>query len=213
MLDTNPTNRLKRQLLLVAGPSRVGKSTLMKSIAEGKMTSQFESLGLDNIPGWEQVSANVLFDNSACRPTCLILHYDLYAQFHLISRQDFLRGLLAQYEEVYALTLCTHHKQLKSRAVRRLVEIFRRRSPFNKYSKVPKLIRIRLKKFFFYSKLLNIEGLYQQYFDILSEHPNVRANWIMDTSKQDSDIMQPMEQALFLALLVHGTSPESSTGK
>jgi len=124
-----------------------------------------------------------------------------------------LQDLLAQYDEVYALTLCIQHGQLKLRVAKRLIEIFRRRSPLNKYLKVPKLIRVRFRKFLFYSRLSNIEDLYQQFFGIISEHPNLRANWIMDTSNPESDSMRPMTQTLFLALLTHGTGPVSGTGK
>jgi len=76
--------------------------------------------------------------------------------------------------------------------------------PFIKYRKAIKQLKEGLRKRFFYSKLSNMVDLYQQYYAVLSDHPNVRGHWIMDTSTPDNDIIVPMEQTMFLTLLAYG---------
>lgn len=204
-----PNNSPTRQLLLIAGPSRVGKSTLIKRIGKGELAAQFRGLGLDKISGWETMSAGQLFMNPAYRPTCLIVHFDLYAQLHKRTRYGRLKGLLSQYDEVYALTLCAQYRILKARVGIGLTEFLQKRWPFIRKRKPLKRLNQKLKKLIFYSKFSNIEGLYRQYHDILSDHPNVRTRWMMNTSKPGNNIILPMEQSIFFAYLAHGTSPEA----
>ena len=204
-----PNNSSRRQLLLIAGPSRVGKSTLMKRIGAGELTAQFKSLGLDNIPGWDHMAATALFKNPAYRPTCLIVHFDLYKQLHRKTRYGRLKGLLSQYDEVYALTLCAQYRILNARVGIGLTKFLQKRWPFIRKRKPLKWLNQRLKKLIFYSKFSNIEGLYRQYHDILSDHPNVRTRWMMNTSKPGNSIILPMEQSIFFAYLALGTSPEA----
>ena len=139
------------------------------------------------------------------------MHFDLYAQFHMRARHEWLKGLLSQYDEVFGLTLCTHHKKLKLRIGSRLKVILKKQWPFIRYGKILEQLNSRTEKRVFYSDWSNIKGLYHQYHDILSDHPNIRAQWMMDTSKLENDTIMPLDKTRLLALLAEGTSLESGT--
>ncbi len=179
----------------------VGKTTLINRIKGGELTTEFKKLGLDAIQDWEMMLANELFRMSACRPANLIVHLDLYEQLHKRARHEWLNQLLEQYDVVFDLTLCTHHKRLKSRIGLRLNQLFKKRWPFIKFQKILKRLKPRSEKRVFYSELSSIKDLYQQYHDFLSDLPNMRAQWLMDTSKMDNSILLPFEKDLFLELL------------
>jgi hypothetical protein len=118
-------NELERiqSLIVIAGPSCVGKSTLLSQLQKGQRPQVADILGLDVPERWEYSDA-VRMRLCSARPARLVLHYDLLRPFKLgikggYGHDDALDTLDAA-DQVTLLTLWALPRTLAGRAVRRL---------------------------------------------------------------------------------------------
>lgn len=184
------------QLLMIAGPSCVGKTTLIQRLQEGNLPFLCQKLELGDPSLWKYIKPKQLGETTELYLDHLILQYDLLGlkelDFDKGYREDETLRILESSNEITVLTLWTTFETLHSRNLSRipknLLGAFRFESFYNTLLYVLRkyhAIRWRRK---FYKNPYNIYSLYTRWFTFCKRR-KLKAHWIIDTTKRDPRII------------------------
>lgn len=112
------------QLLVFAGLSCAGKTTLIEQIQKGNLEPLSEQLGIIEPDMWTIINAVDLSKMDQDFMTRLILHYDIYSQYSGNERFNYLTELIDKSKKVLFVTLYASPEALKQRIKARLINSF-----------------------------------------------------------------------------------------
>ena len=109
-----------KRLILVAGPSCAGKTTLISGMLEGDMVWLRETIGISNPAEWMYLEAKQLHKFNIPSINNLVLHYDILEQ-HTPTGYKHIPELIVNYEDIIIITLTTSPFYLLLRNTNRLL--------------------------------------------------------------------------------------------
>lgn len=177
---------LVKRLVVIAGPSCSGKSTLIARIQSGESVRLQQILGITDPLDWVYCHAIGLRRLSGMYAENLIVHYDSLAR-QSANGYPYLAGLLRNSEQVIFLTLHAPSDVLLHRNWLRLIEVgaefFRRPKGFRRF-----LIRSRavLNRYFLYRKPQVVATHYDRWFKFC-EACEVSPHWVIETTGKQAD--------------------------
>lgn len=191
------------QLLIIAGPSYAGKTTLFKKMQQGDCPRLCEQLGMANPLSWRRVACRKLAKIREPIIERLVVHYDIYAHYSQKNGFEILPELMTNADSVIVLTLYIPPKiliqRLNSRILVNLKSLFclsvyrkkRLRRVLRKFSKIFMRSWREWKKLNAYKHGSTI-FLYERWFVFLSQN-SLSAHWVLDHSKSNIMIAHPYE--------------------
>lgn len=108
-----------KHLILVSGPSAVGKSRFLTRLLAGQHALIWQKIGLAQLSDYQFHAAGHLRNDQLVLPENLILHYDFLHQFHS-GEYQYLNNLSAIYPRISALMLYAPRQVLIERMRARL---------------------------------------------------------------------------------------------
>ena len=161
------------QLIIVAGPTCVGKSTLMDAMRAGEERAVAGRLGLDDVTEWKFLSARKLYKRGEISGDKVVLHYDMTRRFSFA--EDQVIDLIGQVQNISVLTLwsapATCLARVKERKRRIEANLHRRAfRPIHMLTALRRLGRLARLCDLFETAPLLIQR-YQEWFDHLAYFP------------------------------------------
>ncbi len=179
------------QLILIAGPSCVGKSTLIDRIQDGKVPLLCDQLGLDTALSYTFISASKLPNLSQSIIKRLVVHYDFYRQ-HTPDGFNYLSELVKKYDTITILTLWTSSEILLLRERSRVIQavsLFFFSPRFKRF----RSLRYRWQRYQFYSDPFKVDSLYDSWFKFLNRHCTAR-HWLIDSTTIEIGMAKPFKK-------------------
>ena len=177
-----------KRLLIVAGPSCVGKSHLLEKLQGGELPSLSLSLGLAPVSSWEFYNAKRLQQSSDPPARNTLLHYDLMRPWFVgfgNYQNDPALKILEAAQEITVLTMWDEPDILLQRFDQRiqgkLLRIYIPGKLFSLLRNFPKLIQKRN----FYRQPPELWRQYTQWFEFCAGYDLVE-HWILRGSTQIS---------------------------
>lgn len=180
------------RLLIVAGASCTGKTSLIQALKCGEYRELLSELGLEDRSVWTYLSnskfqSQVRIDSSVLSDKkVLLLHYDLFAHFRDDSRYPRIRKLLKRFEHIDVLTLYAKPSSLFKRSRTRfwsqVLQAFR--SPLSKGLKINRFVRQLSERRGAYTDDSHLLKLYEKWFNEL-EDQRVTNHWLLESSSFD----------------------------
>ena len=172
-------NRIKR-LIIIAGPSCVGKTRLVGRLREEETSSLRTLLNLDQISSWEFSSIGKLKEVSSLSASQVVLQYDLHRLWLHNCREyenDKALGILDTVADIAFLTMWESPAVLLQRCNQRirrtiLTKLFR---PRRLRKALHKLRRLR-KKRYFYENPSELWRQYSKWFDFCGKY-DANVHW------------------------------------
>ncbi len=159
-----------KQLIILGGPSCVGKSTLLARIQRGDCPHLCAQLGIDQPASWEHIGANRI--PAICQPVVerLFVHQDIYGLFLDVKSQANLREIITESDRCTTVTLYASMTALKLRLRQRLSSKIReywlhRSDLFGHIRRIPEVGRIQLAKRRVYSDTSRLMQVYDLWFE------------------------------------------------
>ena len=175
-----------KQLIIVAGPSCVGKTTLVKRIQEGGATSLSEQLGIDDPYSWNYVEAAQLSKVSESFVERMIVLYGIKPYFREVNES--VLGILNTSDELTILTLFAPAQVLLQRMKRRdfprLLSLISR-GRFRKSLSLLWRIRRRRQVYVDQRELLLLFDKWIEFCDTLG----AKSHWVMNTTGIDQKLV------------------------
>ena len=176
------------RLVLIGGPSCVGKSFLINKIKQDDCPDLCKQIGIEDPSLWSYLGAG----NLACMPrsmNSLIVHYDI-CRFSSKENIPPLQKLLRRSDHITALTLCIPSRILTRRVTLRLckrfISLWLPSSPY--LLQLRRLIYLYRKRKAFKLGTL-APDLYETWFDVLEDF-SVESHWLLD-SRSTIDLARP----------------------
>ena len=110
-----------KKLVIVAGPSAVGKSTLFDNLLQGNLIQLQEQLGIEKTSSFISLDAQFLPKVTESFIDRLILHYDILYRYSTTGDFSYISDLISNSKNVAVLTLCARYKTLSKRFNRRVI--------------------------------------------------------------------------------------------
>lgn len=176
--------RIKR-LIVVAGPSCSGKSSLIAALQRGELPILQKTIGMDDPLDWSYVHAYELPQLSGMYAEQLVVHYGFQAQRSL-NGYRFLAGLLRNTDHAIFLTLQVRTGTLVKRNWSSLagdVSAFFR-TPKN-FSKFAQRLRNTMNRYFIYRNPHTVSGLYEHWFKFCAACGG-HMHWVIDASGEQA---------------------------
>jgi hypothetical protein len=178
-------------LIVIGGPSCVGKTTLIKNLRQGRLTHICRVLGINNPSRYTYVDACKLLTLNASFVDRLVLHYDFFEQYFPDKKFRYMEEMLFQSGDICVLTLCVPGRILSKRCALRVL----RRSPSllpigRNYKQKLHDIRWLFFKEQAFRKNGTLIDLYAKWFDFINSFSGIN-HWIIDTSRRISLIPCP----------------------
>lgn len=181
-----------KRLLLVAGPSTAGKSTLIDAFCTGQLPALTEYLGIDPANGL-YIEAYQLPASRWRETDILVLHYDFHRQYHNQSFRH-IDELFAHFETVEVLLLQSSAYCLFWRNTWRMAELLLQIMKFSKPG-YRKNLRATLAREWLYLKPAATAGLYQKFLQCL-EGNSCKAVYTINTSGFSLDPARALRQRI-----------------
>lgn len=154
-----------KQLVIIAGPSAIGKSTLLEEIREGDASHLSEQLNIDLSSSYLYLDAMMLSEVNMSSVDRLILHYDFIHQYRSEDGFAYLSDLVTKSHNIVTVTLYTSntilHKRITSRLIKAFLSFLHRPSP----SKIRTIFKLWKKKQLYKntSKLLSHYNIWSEF--------------------------------------------------
>jgi MoaA/NifB/PqqE/SkfB family radical SAM enzyme len=184
-----------KQIILIAGPSACGKSTLQQQIEEGRCPALCRQLNIADPATWFYTSVrDVIQYNQFEQHSQLVIHCDLYNRATLKR----LRALISDRHPIRSLTLITSQQTLLARNSRRirgeLTNLFTPRT----FHESTRKIRGQKTRQKWNKDTETLRSTYQRWFDLLDEY-SIPSFWI-DSTAIDNPIAHPLSGNREIAL-------------
>ena len=192
-------------MIIIAGPSRAGKSTVIDRMRSGKKTRLCGQLGMIDPPSWHYSTVNRLKGTPATTIDRLVLHYDLYANFSRRKNFSNLDALIFSAANTTALTLCTTAETLCERNalnIKRFANLLLLKK--NPLKKTIAKIQLRMRKQRSYRDGASVQSLYTEWVDYISGH-DLASHWLLDCNSDSADAIARAYDAASLEVLIGGT--------
>jgi len=169
------------RLIVVAGPTSVGKSTFITKLCEGRLPTIAGSLEMDRTSVWRQVGARSLASLPNDDAEGVILHYDFLRPKFSSSktyRRDDALGLVDMAEEVTFVTLIASadvlRRRLQEGEIRPKTQLGMYRGS-NRYLKIARL----------YDDPASVRSLYETWFDFTRQ---MRGRHYLVSTEEESSL-------------------------
>ncbi len=183
------------QLLMIAGPSGVGKTTLIERLQEGNLPSLCEKLELGDTALWKYVTIKELLTITDSMVDQMLLEYNLnrvwksYAAYGYIDERHL--QILDTSKEIILITLWASPETLRHRIITRTVKglfwTFGLNSIHLKLHILRSFHKTR-KRYRLYKNPHYVYSLYSEWFTFCKRR-KLKAHWIIDTTKRDPRII------------------------
>jgi GTPase SAR1 family protein len=188
---TDPIN----QLLILAGPSGTGKSTLIKAIKQDKLPSHIsQKLNIKNLsilPNFQDDDFQQLISQlkSQKQVKSIIVYYDLYNNYSDKNYHKKLLKIIQHFEEVVVVTVFVPNHILIKRIRLRIIKTFIKEclKPLNSKFKSP-YIRYQWNKYQGYTKTNVASKIYEEWFEFTASEW-VSSHWLLDSSQKELNII------------------------
>ncbi|HXV25481.1 MAG TPA: methyltransferase domain-containing protein [Alphaproteobacteria bacterium] len=162
-------------LVVIAGPSCAGKSTLIEELRSGKHPELSRELSLCGGKSWEVAYPNHIAELPAGRISQMLFHYDILRPWlngPYNHRRDRSLEILDCSRSCHTVTLLAAPADLLQRWTKREIEPLTRRGKYRGRRRQLKVVRA-------FEKAQSVAHLYQRWFDYLAELPGRHS--ILDT--------------------------------
>lgn len=183
------------KLIIIGGPSCVGKTTLIKKIQLEERAQLCKQLGITEPSSWNYTDANDL-EKINYPIEKLILHYDFFTQYTEENTFKYLQKLIINSKNITVLTLYTtpHILIHRNKSRSKFLKIFKAllHPKIYKKNRIVSLLhdfRKEQKKRYSYKHGIPI-ALYEKWFYFFSQN-SVDSHWIMDSGKISIKVAQP----------------------
>lgn len=189
------------QLIIIAGPSRAGKSFLIKKLRRGDCPRLCEQLGIDTPSSWLYVATSKLEHLPQESIERLVVHYDIYRHYSQEKGFNHLHKLIINSSKITILTLYVPQSILIKRdnskllklPILLLISLFRFIARGEKISSIKyklqrKIIRTWTKRKDY--KVGYSEIMYEKWFSYLIQK-SITNHWLLDFNKTNSMIAHP----------------------
>lgn len=177
-----------KQIILIAGPSASGKSTLQDQIKNNRCPALCKQLGITPPSDWLFTSLRDLFnDNQLEQHNRLIIHCDLYNR----GTWNRLESLLNQAPRIQALTLCTPQTVLRTRNAKRIRSELPRLLNPRTFRQARQKIRGRKTRQKWNQNIDTLRATYHRWFDLLDKH-NTPSSSRIDATAIDNPVATPL---------------------
>jgi hypothetical protein len=176
------------RLVVVAGPPLAGKSTTIRSLANGELSFVRDTLEIGDFTAWRVIDASRIERLEDAHLPRLLLHYDFLRPWRRAKGErygdDPALKLLADAAEITFLTLRADGESLRRRVRARRVSIVR--SIFNpirihlvakRLRRLPNMRRLET----LYADAPELQRRYDEWFGFCGGHA-ARQHWILDTT-------------------------------
>lgn len=167
------------RLIVIAGLSCSGKSTLIAALQRGELPALQQVLAMGDPLDWAYVQACDLPALKGMYARQLVLHYDIQAQ-RAVNGYRFIAGLLSNTDQAAFLTLHASPEILVARNWYRLKEIAQTcvRQPQYRRQFLPRLRNV-LNRYFIYRNRQAVTHLYSRWFSFCMACGN-HEHWVRD---------------------------------
>ncbi|AFZ35704.1 hypothetical protein Sta7437_2155 [Stanieria cyanosphaera PCC 7437] len=176
------------QLLILAGPSCAGKTTLIKAIKNKTLDSYiYKQLKVQNLfvlPTFEYKDLKKIELEKLKKSVTVIIHYDLYNIYLKKNSYKYLAEIDQQFDEVIVITLYVPSKVLLKRIKLRIIKTFIRIfiKP-TKYKSTVEYLEDQWTKYRGYRTVNTAHNIYSDWFEF-SKTLNLSSHWLIDSSQE-----------------------------
>jgi len=182
------------RLVFFAGPSGIGKTTLIQGLQEGRFPELAEQFELGDPSSWNCIVAAHLHRVSSSQMDCVFFHYDLTRPWrgHRSYEDEQPLGILDRANEITFVTLWATHQAFiqrrRSRQVSRLLKSIKSRN----FRKLSFQIRLFKKHWQLYKNPSELLLQYDKWFKFSSRY-NAKAHWIVNNTENIPQLL-PLAQ-------------------
>ena len=183
------------KLIIVAGLSRSGKTTLINQLNNNELNTLCEKLDLEPISSYQfcyAVKLKLLNQNI----DKLIVHYDVLARYSNENGFDNLHNLMTNSNDIKIITVCATEDILIKRSdlsvYKLLDELFKvkNNTPYDQHLPLINKLKNRITIHTIYKKPENIPQLYENWFNTLKQY-HAYEHWLIDSQKPDQPVHCP----------------------
>lgn len=183
------------KLIIIAGLSRSGKSTLLTQFDTEKLNKLRKILCIDSISNYQLLHA-IEIDQLNQVTDKLIIHYDIFARYSNQNGFDNLHKLMKNSKQIKIITLCassnTLIERMDSTLLKSLIELqeYDNNPPFE--DKLPLINKLRNSMITqqYYKDEKIIPQLYNNWFNFFKQYPACQ-HWLVDSKNPNSPIPCP----------------------
>ncbi len=192
------------QLLIIAGPTCAGKSTLIERLREGNLPSISETLHIEHPSRWKTITAINMESYSAPDIDRLILHYDIVYRLRSIRHygEDSALSVIASPNLIKIVTLWATAEILISRLKARRIQVIRESlismRPFRIYGALHRWRIISSLLFKLNNNPDYLESVYNNWFDYCEEI-KAESHLLINCSEKDP-VLHPLSHRLQLSV-------------
>lgn len=110
----------KNDIVVIAGMSCAGKSTLLKAIRRGDCPEINDRLGIGKLDQWQLIPSRRLAGPDSIKHPHVLIHFDLYRQCKEETNFAQLARCLESQEDIRVVTLCAPPEVLARRSMRKI---------------------------------------------------------------------------------------------
>ena len=208
------------RLIIVAGPSCVGKTSLLNSLQHGPMPRLPDRLQIGDIASWTFAYTKELRKEDRSHVDRMILHYDMgrywKRNFRASFKEDTPLDILDRSSEIYILTLWAPPgvllQRYRSRILRGYGSRLMRRPLTTLYGLATFVSEGGLRRYRrmkqFYKRPAALRCLYEKWF-AFCEMYDLREHWVVDTVEEELSYSRVGEGGLAVERVLQGVIPES----
>jgi hypothetical protein len=191
-------------LLVIAGPTCAGKTTLIDRFRAGNLPSFSETLHIEHPSRWKAVTAIDMEIYSEPEVDHLILHYDIVYRLRSIRhyREDHALSVLVAAKKINLITLWATPEILISRLKSRRTQVIRESlismRPFRIYGALHRWRNISSLLFKLNNTPEYIESVYDNWFDYCEEI-ETDSHWLINCLEKDP-VLHPLSHRLQLSI-------------
>ena len=187
------------KLIIVAGLSRSGKTTLINKLNNNEVNTLCEKLDLDPISSYQfcyAVKLKLLNQNI----DKLIVHYDVLARFSNENGFDNLHELMKNSNDIKIITVCATEDILIKRSTLSVYKLLDELSkvknitPYDQHLPLINKLKNRITIQTIYQKTESIPQLYENWFATLKQY-HAYKHWLLDSQKPNQPVNCPETMA------------------
>lgn len=165
-----------KQLVIIAGVSAVGKTTLIKNIRLSECALLRKQLGIVTTSSWTFINANEILNLDQLDLKHTVVHYDICGRHAQNGNHEHIGKIIERSEHTLVLTLVASHKVMSTRMALRI------QSTLRKFTLLKlKIVLRQLNKWLKYRTYFPLYARYGKWFHYLSQW-EIAEHLVLDTS-------------------------------